>query len=326
MNNIISIFPIQNDELYDAYLAAQSCFWILKEIDYSNDKNDWNDKLNDNERMFLSNILSFFATSDQIVNINLEERFLDDIKQLPKDMIKYTELFYNFQKMIEDVHTQTYEFMLIEYLNDKKTINYYQNGINNIPAIKQKAEWAFKWINDEYSSFTTRLIAFAALEGIFFSSSFCAIYWIKEKNIMQGLTKSNEFISRDEGMHRDFACMLYKQLKNRSDYDFQTKDEVVYQIIDEAVKIEQKFIMDSISCDLIGMNSKHMKIYIEFVADNLLQTLGLQKKYNVKNPFDFMENISLVQKNNFFENRTTTYAKANSQKIEDTEFIISDDF
>ena len=328
MDDIIPIFPIRNEELYEYYNMAQSCFWILKEIDFSSDKYEWNNILSDNERYFISNILSFFMMSDQIVNINLETRFSEDIKTLPKDMIKYTELFYNFQKMIEDTHTQTYEFTLLTYIEDKETREYYQNGIKNISTIKKKADWAFKWIDDKESSFATRLIAFAALEGIFFSSSFCSIYWIKEKNILQGLTKSNEFISRDEALHRDFACVLYNQLKAREDYELGTNDKLVRQIIEEAVEIEKEFITKSIACNLIGMNVKSMEIYIEYVADNLLQTINMEKIYNVENPFSFMENISLNQKTNFFESRNTSYAKSNSQRnIEDTQVLsIDEDF
>ena len=325
INQIIPIFPIKNEEIYAFYEKAQSCFWILKEIDFSNDKHDW-DILNENEKYFISNILSFFSMSDQIVNMNLDIRFAEDIKSLPGDMIKYTELFYNFQKMMEDIHSQTYEFTLLTYIHDDETRLYYKNGIQNISTIKKKAEWAFKWIDDKYSSFATRLIAFAALEGIFFSSSFCSIYWIKEKNILQGLTKSNEFISRDEALHRDFACELYNQLKNRDDYILDTNNNIIIQIIKEAVEIEKEFIMKSIPCNLIGMNEKSMSIYIEFVADNLLQNLEIEKIYNVENPFGFMENISLNQKTNFFESRNSHYAKANSQrKLDDLEQLVLDD-
>jgi ribonucleoside-diphosphate reductase subunit M2 len=314
LKQIIPIFPIKNERIYKFYEDSQSAFWILKEIDFSKDKHNWDTKLNENEKYFLSNILSFFAMSDQIVNLNLDIRFSEDIKTLPKDMIKYTELFYNFQKMMEDTHSQTYEFMLLTYIHDEETRQYYQNGIQNIPSIKKKADWAFKWIDDKYSSFATRLIAFAVLEGIFFSSSFCSIYWIKEKNILQGLTKSNEFISRDEGLHRDFACELYNQLKNRDDYELDTNDNIIKQIITEAVEIEKEFITQSIPCNLIGMNEVSMSSYIEFVADNLLNTLEMEKIYNTENPFDFMENLSLNQKVNFFESRPTQYSVANSQR------------
>jgi len=328
LKQITPIFPIQNERLYKFYEDAQSAYWILKELDFSNDKHDWDNKLNEDEKYFLSNILSFFMMSDQIVNLNLEDRFSEDIKSLPKDMIKYTELFYNFQKMMEDTHTQTYEFSLLTYITDSEKREYYQNGIQNISSINKKAIWAFKWIDDKHSSFATRLIAFAALEGIFFSSSFCSIYWIKEKNILQGLTKSNEFISRDEGMHRDFACELYNQLKVRDDYKLNTNNNIIKQIITEAVDIEKEFITKSIPCNLIGMNIKSMSTYIEFVADNLLQTLEIEKIYNVENPFDFMENLSLNQKTNFFESRPTQYSVANSQRnLNDMQQLsIDDDF
>jgi ribonucleoside-diphosphate reductase subunit M2 len=327
-NEIITIFPIRNEVLYKYYEDAISCFWVLKDLDYSNDKYEWDNELNENEKYFLTNILSFFAKSDQIVNINLETRFMEDIKTLPKDMIKYTELFYNFQKSMEDIHTQTYEFMLLTYISDDDKREFYMDGIKNISAIKKKAEWGYKWIDDNYSSFMTRLIAFAALEGIFFSSSFCSIYWIKEKNILRGLTKSNEYISRDEGLHRNFACELFNQLKIRDDYNLDTSEGIIYQIIKEAVDIEIEFINESIPCKLIGMNSTEMAQYIKFVADNLLQTIHFEKLYNVDNPFSFMEDMSLENKTNFFESRNTNYEKSDSKKniMKIEQLIIDDDF
>jgi ribonucleotide reductase beta subunit family protein with ferritin-like domain len=326
-NKIESIFPIKNDEIYEMYNKARSCFWIEKELDFSKDKFDWDNKLNDDERYFISNILSFFAQSDQIVNINLEERFMEDVETLPRDMKIYTKLFYNFQKMMEDIHSITYETLLETYITNKELKAKLKNGIENIPAINKKAMWANKWINDVDSSFGTRLIAFAILEGIFFSGAFCAIFWIKEKNILSGLCKSNEFISRDEGMHRDFAILLYNQLKNRDDYDLNCNNDMIISIIKEAVEIEKEFISSSFNCRLIGMNSEEMKKYIEYVADNLLANLDIPKIYNTKNPFLFMENIGLQNKTNFFENRVTEYAKANSTaEIEDTRLTLDDDF
>ena len=297
-DKIDNIFPIKNDEIFQMYNKARSCFWIEKELDFSKDKFDWDNKLTDDERYFISNILAFFAQSDQIVNINLEERFMEDI-----------------------------ETLLETYITDKNLKNKLKNGIENIPAINKKAVWANKWINDKESSFGTRLIAFAILEGIFFSGAFCAIFWIKEKNILSGLCKSNEFISRDEGMHRDFAILLYNQLKYRNDYKLDCNNELIITIIKEAVEIEKEFISSSFNCRLIGMNSDEMKKYIEYVADNLLLNLDIPKIYNTNNPFLFMENIGLQNKTNFFENRVTEYAKANSTaEIEDTKLSMDDDF
>lgn len=326
-NKISTIFPIKNNEIFEFYNKARSCFWIEKELDFSKDKFDWDNKLNEDEKYFISNILAFFAQSDQIVNINLEERFMQDIDILPNDMKIYIKLFYNFQKMMEDIHSITYETLLETYITDYNLKNKLKNGIENIPAINKKAMWANKWINDKQSSFGTRLIAFAVLEGIFFSGAFCAIFWIKEKNILSGLCKSNEFISRDEGMHRDFAILLYNQLKQRTDYKINCTDNIIIDIIKEAVEIEKEFISYSFNCRLIGMNSEEMKKYIEFVADNLLVNLNISKIYNTKNPFLFMENIGLQNKTNFFENRVTEYAKANSSaSINESKLSLDDDF
>jgi len=326
-DKIENIFPIQNSEIYSFYEKARSCFWIEKELDFSKDKFDWDTKLNDDEKYFLSNILAFFAQSDQIVNINLEERFIEDVNTLPKDMKIYTKLFYNFQKMMEDIHSITYETLIETYITDKKLKNKFKNAIVYIPSIEKKSKWAAKWIDDKESSFGTRLIAFAVLEGIFFSGAFCSIFWIKQKNILTGLCKSNEFISRDEGIHRDFAILLYNILKNRNDYDLNCNNEKIIEIVKEAVEIEKEFITDSFNCRLIGMNADEMKKYIEFVADNLLLNLDIKKIYNTSNPFIFMENIGLQNKTNFFENRVTEYAKANSTaNIDDLQLSIDDDF
>jgi ribonucleotide reductase beta subunit family protein with ferritin-like domain len=326
-DKIDNIFPIKNEKIFNFYEMARSCFWIEKELDFSKDKFDWDNKLNKDERFFLSNILAFFSQSDQIVNINLEERFMEDVNTLPKDLKIYTKLFYNFQKMMEDIHSITYETLLDVYITETKTKNIFKNAIENVPAIKKKSIWASKWIDDKSSSFGTRLIAFAVLEGIFFSGSFCAIFWIKEKNILNGLCKSNEFISRDEGMHRDFAILLYNILKKRNDYEIGCNDEIVITIVKEAVEIEKEFITSSFNCNLIGMNAKEMKNYIEFVADNLLENLDIKKVYNTKNPFIFMENIGLQNKTNFFEARVTEYAKANSTAtVEESKLSLDEDF
>lgn len=326
-NKIQNIFPIKNDILYNLYLTARNCFWIEKEIDFSKDKFDWDNKLNDNEKFFLENILSFFSQSDQIVNNNLEERFCNDVENLPKDLIVYTKLFYNFQKMMEDVHSQTYEILLDTYITDMNKKSKLKRSIEYIPAIKKKSNWATKWIDDKDSSFGTRLIAFAVLEGVFFSGSFCAIYWIREKNILTGLTKSNEFISRDEGLHYMFAIKLYNILKNRNDYDIGCNNQIIINIIKEAVEIEKEFITSSFNCNLIGMNSIEMKKYIEFIADKLLENLDIPKYYNTSNPFSFMENIGLQNKTNFFENRVTEYSRANSSSDnESSQLTLDDDF
>jgi ribonucleoside-diphosphate reductase subunit M2 len=244
--------------------------------------------------------------------MNLDERFSNDVKQLPDDMNPYVQMFYDHQKMMENIHSITYETMLNIYITDKQQLSFLKNGIKNIPCIQNKAKWAFKWIDDKNSSFATRLVAFAALEGIFFSGSFAAIFWMKDRNLLEGLTKSNEFISRDEGLHRDFACELYNQLKNRDDYNFNCSSKIVIEIIKEAVIIEQEFITSSFQCKLIGINSVYMKDYIEFIADNLLQHLGEDKHYNTANPLTYMENIGLRHKANFFENRPNQYSKANT--------------
>lgn len=326
-DKIENIFPIQNQQIYNFYELARSCFWIEKELDFSKDKHDWDTKLKPDEQFFISNILAFFAQSDQIVNINLEERFMEDVNELPKDIKVYTKLFYNFQKMMEDIHSITYETLLELYISDNNEKKKFKNAIINIPTIKKKSDWASKWINDTTSSFGTRLIAFAVLEGIFFSGSFCAIYWIKEKNILNGLCKSNEFISRDEGMHRDFAILLFNTLKVRDGYNINCNEDKIRSIVKEAVEIEKEFITSSFNCNLIGMNANEMKKYIEFVADNLLENLEVEKLYNTKNPFAFMENIGLRNKTNFFENRVTEYSKANSSlSIEETQISLDEDF
>lgn len=321
-----SIFPVRNATLYDLYKKAKGCFWDVSELDLSKDKREWHTKLTKDEQFFIENILAFFAQSDQIVNINLEERFMKDVDTLPDDIGIYTKLFYNFQKMMEDIHSITYETLLDTYIVDKTKSLFLKNAISTIPAIKKKAKWATKWIDSTDSSFGTRLIAFAVLEGVFFSGSFCAIFWIREKGIMHGLTKSNEFISRDEGMHYNFALTLYNILKNRDGYNIGCDDNVIVEIVKDAVEIEKEFITSSFNCRLIGMNSEEMKKYIEYVADFMLSSLGIQKVYNSKNPFLFMENIGLLNKTNFFEQRVTDYKKSNSSDKANTELSLDDFF
>ena len=315
---VVSILPIKNEVLYELYKKAKGSFWDVSELDLSKDKYEW-DSLLEQEQFFLENILAFFSQSDQLVNSNLEERFLKDINGLPDDINIYCKLFYNFQKSIEDIHSITYETLLHTYISDKHRLSILKDAISNIPAINKKAQWAKKWI-DSSDSFGKRLIAFAVLEGIFFSGAFCSIFWIRERAILNGLTKSNEFISRDEALHYTFAITLFRMIET----DCTESD--VREIIKEAVLIEQEFITSSFKCDLIGMNSREMSNYIEYVADFMLGHLGLEKMYNTSNPFLFMENIGLLNKTNFFEQRVSDYKKANSSNDADTKLSIDADF
>jgi ribonucleotide reductase beta subunit family protein with ferritin-like domain len=309
------LFPIKFPKIWEMYKRQQKCYWTAEEMKLVDDMNDWNLKLNDNERYFIKNILAFFAGSDGIVLENLGSRFLCEV-QIPE-----ARTFYGFQLMMESIHSETYSLLIDTYIREKDEKNRLFNAIEEIECIKQKAEWAIKWINDDEASFATRLIAFAVVEGIFFSGSFCAIFWLKERGLMPGLTFSNELIARDEGMHTDFACLLYSMISNKISQD------TVYTIIEEAVGIESSFICDSLPCRLIGMNSDLMKQYIKFVADRLIQQLGYKKLYKVSNPFDFMEMISIDTKANFFEKRNDSYRKAEvGQSKHDMEFGLDDDF
>jgi ribonucleotide reductase beta subunit family protein with ferritin-like domain len=267
-------------------------------------------KLNSDEQHFIKYVLGFFAASDGIVNINLLDRFLKEVKVLE------AQICYTWQAAVENIHSETYSLMIDTYIKDTKEKLFLLNAIENIPCITKKASWAIKWINDENASFAQRLVAFACVEGIFFSGSFCAIYWLKERNLMPGLCLSNEFIARDEGLHCDFACLLYSMLRDKLDYD------IIKNIVEEVVEIETEFITDSLSCKLIGMNSDLMSQYIKFVADRLVRELGYRNIYNVKNPFPFMENISLEGKTNFFEQRVSQYKKAENSGA----FALTDDF
>lgn len=292
------LFPIKYHEIWQMYKKAEASFWTAEEIDLSKDLHDWNKRLNDDERFFISHVLAFFAASDGIVNENLVERFSAEV-QIPE-----ARCFYGFQIMMENIHSETYSLLIDTYISEPRQRQYLFNAIDNIPCIRKKADWALRWISDKNSTFACRLIAFAAVEGIFFSGSFAAIFWLKKRGLMAGLTFSNELISRDEGMHTDFACLLFSHLKNKPSKD------LVQSIITEAVAIEQEFLTDALPCALLGMNSKLMCQYIEFVADRLLLALGNNKYYNATNPFDFMENISLAGKTNFFEKRVGDYQKA----------------
>ena len=308
------IFPIKYNEIWKHYKRAVSCFWTPEEIDFSKDRTHWENKLNDDERYFIENILAFFAGSDGIVMENLSQRFMNDV-QVPE-----ARQFYSYQMFIEAIHSETYSLMIDTYVKDIKKKNKLFNAISEIPCVKKKADWAIKWINNS-DTFGTRIIAFAIIEGVFFSASFCSIYWLKQRGLMPGLTFSNELISRDEGQHTDFACLLHSMLKNKCD------QEKVHRIMKEAVEIEKEFITESIPCNLIGMNSELMKEYIEFVADRLLVQLEYEKIWNTPNPFLFMELISLRGKANFFEVKPSNYIKAGVGKSEtDNSVLIEDDF
>tara|TARA_Y100000991_G_C21961511_1_gene344718 strand:- start:514 stop:1491 length:978 start_codon:yes stop_codon:yes gene_type:complete len=292
------LFPICYNDIWEKYKDHMSVFWTAQEIDLSKDRKDWNN-LTENEKYFIKNILAFFAGSDGIVLENLGSRFMSEI-QIPE-----AKCFYGFQIAMENIHSETYSLLIDTYIQDKKEKDRLFNAIETIPCVKRKAEWALKWIKDKDSSFATRLVAFAIVEGVFFSGSFCSIFWLKKRGLMPGLTFSNELISRDEGLHTDFAVLLYtKYIKNK------LSEEKVHEIVSEAVTIEKEFITESLPCNLIGMNSELMKQYIEFVADRLLSQLNHNKLYNTKNPFDFMEMISLRGKTNFFEKRVSEYAMA----------------
>lgn len=307
------LFPIRYDEIWKHYKNAVSCFWTPEEIDFSKDKKHWDEKLNEDEKYFIENILAFFAGSDGIVMENISQRFLSDI-QIPE-----ARQFYSYQMFIEAIHSETYSLLIDTYVKNPLKKKKLFNAINEIPCIKKKADWAIKWIKNSTEDFGTRLVAFAIIEGVFFSASFCSIYWLKQRGLMPGLTFSNELISRDEGQHTDFACLLHSMLKNKPG------QEKVYDIIREAVEIEKEFITDSIPCNLIGMNSDFMNEYIEFVADRLLLQLGYKKIWNSNNPFSFMELISLRGKENFFEVKTSNYSKAGVGKTEEDNSVSFDD-
>jgi len=293
-----TLFPIQHHDIWKAYKNAQAAHWIAEEIDFSQDTTDWEKKLNDNEKYFIENILAFFAGADGIVNDNLMERFSNEVTILE------AQFFYGFQIAMENVHSETYSLMIDTFVKEPEKKAKLFNSLETMDSVKKKGEWAIKWINDKDSSFGTRLIAFAIVEGVFFSGSFCALFWLKKRGLMPGLTFSNELISRDEGLHTDFAVLLYSKIKNR------ISEKDVHEIFTEAVKIEKNFIIESLPCSLIGMNSVLMSEYIEFVADRLLTQLEYSKLFNTTNPFPFMENSSLQGKTNFFEKRVGEYQKS----------------
>ncbi len=306
------MFPLTDTDIWKMYKKQMDCFWRAEEIDFSKDHAHW-EKLSENEQYFIKMVLAFFAASDGVVVENLGMRFLSEV-QLPE-----ARAAYGFQLMMENIHSEVYSLLIDTYIKkeDEKTKLF--KAVENFPCVEKKTKWAIKWINDKRSSFATRLLAFACVEGIFFSGSFCSIYWLKKRGLMPGLTFSNELISRDEGMHTDFAVLLYKKLEKKP------KKARVYELIKEAVEIEKEFICDALPCRLIGMNAELMKQYIEFVADRLVVQLGYDKIYNKSNPFDFMEMISLEGKTNFFEKRVGDYSLSSGQK-DDSAFDFSADF
>jgi len=292
-----TLFPIQPTEqvLYSLYKKAVASFWTVEEIDFSKDKDDW-DKLTENEQYFIKHVLAFFAGSDGIVQENLASRFQKDVES------PVARLFYGMQNAMEGIHSETYSLLIDQYVKDKDEQLKYFRAIDEIPCVRDKALWAVKWI-ESTDNFATRLVAFACVEGIFFSGSFCAIYWVKKRGLLPGLTFSNELISRDEGLHTEFAVSLYHTLKNKLD------TETVHEIIKSAVERETRFICEALPCSLIGMNARDMTTYIQYVADRLAVQLGTPKIYKAQNPFDFMELISLEGKTNFFEKKVSEYAK-----------------
>ena len=291
------MFPLEYPDVWDMYKKAVASFWVADEINFNQDIVDLN-ALNENEKYFIMHVLAFFAASDGIVSENLSERFSKDV---PKPEVR---AFYAFQNAMEFIHSETYSLMIDTYVKEAKEKETLFNAVKNFPAIKEKAEWAMKWIEDKSAPFSQRLIAFAIVEGIFFSASFCAIFWLRERGLLPGLSFANQLISRDEGQHTEFACLLYSKIKNR------LPTPIVTDMIKEAVAIEMKFITESIPCAMIGMNADLMKIYIKYIADRLLTMLGYEHIYNVENPFPFMEFASLEGKTNFFEKRVAEYSKA----------------
>ena len=308
------IFPIKHDEIWKMYKKAEANFWTAEELDLSKDLNDFQINMNEDERYFVENVLAFFAASDGIVNENLVERFCNEVQLLE------AKFFYGFQIAVENIHSETYSLLIDTYVKDIQKKGKLFNAIDTIPSVKKKADWALKWINDKTSTFGTRVIAFAAVEGIFFSGSFCSIFWLKKRGLMPGLCHSNELISRDEGLHTEFAVLMYSMLNDKP------SKEIILEIIKEAVELEKEFITESLPCNLIGMNKDLMKQYIEYVSDRLLLMLGLEKIYHVENPFEWMELISIQGKTNFFEKRVGEYANVAKSDAKDNVFTLEEDF
>ena len=297
-NSKYVMFPVTDTDIWKMYKLQMDSFWRAEEIDLSKDITHWR-SLTDNEQHFIKMVLAFFAASDGIVLENLGTRFMTEVK------LSEARAFYGFQIMMENIHSETYSLLIDTYISDREEKDRLFKAIENFNCIKRKAEWSIKWIDDTKSSFATRLVAFACVEGIFFSGSFCSIYWLKKRGLMPGLTFSNELISRDEGLHTDFAVLLYRKLNHKLD------EETIHRIIEESVSIEKEFICDALPCRLIGMNADLMSQYIEFVADRLVTQLGYNKIYHSTNPFEFMEMISVDPKTNFFEKRVAEYSLAN---------------
>jgi ribonucleoside-diphosphate reductase subunit M2 len=310
--NRFVMFPIKHDDVWQMYKRQVDCFWRAEEVDLSKDMNDWN-KLNNDEQQFIKMVLAFFAASDGLVLENLAGRFMGDVQ------LSEARAFYGFQIAMENIHSEMYSLLIDTYIQDSSEKTKLFEATQNYPCIAKKANWAKKWIGDESSSFAARLVAFAAIEGIFFSASFASIYWIKKRGLMPGLTLSNEFISRDEALHTEFAILLYSKLQTK------LSKTRIYEIIQEAVAIEKEFITEAIPCRMIGMNSKLMTQYIEYVADRLVLQLGYDKIYHVQNPFDFMELISMESKVNFFERTNSEYALAN-KTVDDDVFELNTEF
>lgn len=306
------LFPIKHDKIWEMYKKAENSFWTAEEVDLSADQKDW-EKLNKGEKHFITSVLAFFAASDGIVNENLAVNMMSAV-QLPE-----ARCFYGFQIMMENIHSEMYSLLIDSYVKDPAEKHRLFNAIETVPCVKKKADWALRWI--ENGTFAERLVAFAAVEGIFFSGSFCSIFWLKKRGLMPGLATSNEFISRDEGLHCDFACLLFGMLQNK------LSKQGIYDMITSAVIIEQEFVTEALPVDLIGMNSKLMCQYIEFVADRLLVSLGVPKHFKSQNPFDFMEMISLEGKTNFFEKRVSEYKKSGvGIKAADQVFKLDEEF
>jgi ribonucleoside-diphosphate reductase beta chain len=307
------LFPVKYSKIWNMYKTAVSAYWTPEEVDLGKDLDDW-EKLSENEQYFIKNVLAFFAAQDLIVSENLDTRFTAEVK-IPEALA-----FYAFQDAVEYIHSESYALMLDTYVKEPTEKKNLFNAMHTLPWVKQKADWALKWVNNKSAPFALRLLAFAIVEGVFFSGSFCAIYWLKERGLMPGLTTFNEFISKDESLHTEFAVLLYSMLSNK------IPESIVHSIFMEAVDIEEEFITNSLPCDLLGMNAKLMKEYIQFVADRLLTQLGYEKLYNSNNPFPFMNRIGLDLKENFFESRVQSYAKANVGKTNVFEFKLDEDF
>merc|ERR1711997_433263 len=316
--NRFVILPIQYDDIWRMYKKAQASFWTAEEVDLEKDLRDWNDKLKEDERYFISHVLAFFAASDGIVNGNLVERFMQEI-QIPE-----ARCFYGFQVAIENIHSEMYSLLIDTLIKEREEKERLFNAIETVPAVQKKAQWALRWIGgdgDAAATYAERIVAIASVEGIFFSGSFAAIFWLKKRGLMPGLTFSNELISRDEGLHTDFACLMYHHLKNKP------TEARIKQIVKEAVEIEIEFLTEALPVKLIGMNHELMSQYIRYVADRLLVELNCEKEWNVENPFDFMENISLDGKTNFFEKWVGDYQKAGVMASrEEQKFTLDADF